>query len=197
MQFSLFGAAAATPTRRDFDGIVLAGGQWVHGRSGDARLSVLVDQRWRAEALVEELELRGQPAEQVELGHAGELKGLIDVRTPFGAELAPAAERWTRGARLVPPADLALAGGGLRLWAIAKGQRDESGYLLGTPGLDSGVHRAAGAQLAALGLAAVGVGERGRPGWRLTGLKRIRRFAELLGESPAGAGIDWPSDRID
>ncbi len=240
MQFSLFGAAAAAPTRDDLDGIVLAGGQWVRAHAGQARLSILVDQRWRAVALAAELALRDESAELVEVGHAGEFSGLISVRTALRGELLPAAERWTHGARLVPPADLALTGGGLRLWAIATGRRDESGYLLGTPSVDSGVHRAAGAQLAALGLAAVGVGQRGRPGrpgehraepvdstagehratkergaepvdstagehrsdeearsgrggWRLTGIKRIRRFAELLGEAPVGAGVDWPT----
>lgn len=193
MQFSLFGAAAAAPTAQDLDGIVLAGGQWVRAQADGARLSVLVDQPWRAAALAVELELRDEPAELVEVGNAGDLGGLIDVRTALRRGLLPAAQRWTRGARLVPPPDLALTGGGLRLWAIAKGYRVDSGYLLVTPGTESGVHRAAGAQLAALGLAAVGVGERGRPGWRLTGVKRVRRFAELVGEAPAGAGVDWPS----
>ena len=192
MQFSLFGAAALAPTVGDLDGIVLAGGQWVHaaasGRPG-ARLSVLVDAPWRAMALVEELALRGLGADQA----ATEVSDLIDVRTDFSADLLTDGQRWTRGARLVAPADLSLSGGGLRLWAIARGRRDEAGYLLGTSALDSSIHRAAGAQLAAAGLTAVGVGERGRPGWRITGLKRIRRCAELLGEAPAGAGTDWPT----
>lgn len=192
MQFSLFGAAVAAPTAQDLDGIVLAGGQWVRAQADGARLSVLVDQPWRATALAAELALRNEPAELVEVGHTGS-NGLIDVRTALRRELVPAAQRWTRGARLVPPPDLALTSGGLRLWAIAKGYRVDSGYLLVTPGTESGLHRAAGAQLAALGLAAVGVGERGRPGWRLTGVKRVRRFAELVGEPPAGAGVDWPS----
>ena len=243
MQFSLFGAAAAAPTREDLDGIVLAGGQWVRAQPDHALLSILVDRRWRSAALAAELALRDEPAELVEVGDAGEFSGLISVRTALRRELLPAAQRWTRGARLVPPADLALTAGGLRLWAIATGRRDDSGYLLGTPSVDSSVHRAAGAQLAALGLAAVGVAahrppdatgdhraqrgakpvdnttaehraQRGakpvdntraehrsddvarsatRGGWRLTGIKRIRRFAELLGEPPVGAGVDWPT----
>ena len=43
------------------------------------------------------------------------------------------------------------------------------------------VHLAGGAQLARLGLAAVSIGVRGGPGWRVTSVKRIRRLAELLG----------------
>lgn len=195
MQFSLFGAAAVAPTVADLDGIVLAGGHWVHALVDGvacARLSVLVDAPWRASALIEELRSRDIEAEQVAAGHAGELSGLIDVRTGLLADLRRHADRWTLGARLVPPADFTLSAGGLRLWAIAQGRRDEIGYLLATPALESPVHRVAGAQLAAAGLTAVGVGERGRPGWRITGIKRIRRCAELLGEAPQGAGTDWP-----
>jgi hypothetical protein len=191
MQFSLFGAAVAEPTRADLDGIVLAGGQWVRSGTDDqdrARLSVLVDENWRVEALLAELEARALAGEQVPAENE-----LIAVRTEFRADLAPSAQRWTRGARVVPPPDLALSGGGLRLWTIAAGRRDETGYLLGTADIDSPVHRSAGAQLAALGLAAVGVGGRGRPGWRITGLKRLRRLAELLGEPPDGAQGNWPA----
>ena len=192
MQFSLFGAAAAAPTPADLDGVVLAGGQWVQAPTAGARLSVLVDAGWRAAALVRELADRGLPAEQVQTGHAGELSGQIDVRTAMTAQLTPAAQRWTPGARLVPPVDLVLTPGGLRLWAIARGRFDDAGYLLGTPGVASVLHRVAGAQLAALGLTGASVGERGRPGWRLTGAKRIRRCAELLGEAPGGALENWP-----
>ena len=55
------------------------------------------------------------------------------------------------------------------------------------------MHRAGGAQLAAVGLAAVSIGDRGGPGWRITGIKRVRRLAELLGEPPidAGRGLAW------
>jgi hypothetical protein len=194
MQFSLFGAAVAEPTRADLDGLVLAGGSWVRagGDDGDrARLSVLVDSSWRAQALVGEFAARDLDAESVPV--EGATSALVAVRTPFRADLVVAAQRWTKGARYAPPPDLALAAGGLRLWTIAAGHRDDVGYLLGTADIESPVHRAAGAQLAALGLAAVGVGERGRPGWRITGLKRLRRFAELLGEPPAGAVPHWPA----
>lgn len=195
MQFSLFGAAAAAPTVADLDGVVLAGGQWVHAQVAGvacARLSVLVDAAWRAEALVAELNVRGIEAEQVVGGHAGELSALIDVRTTLDPTLTHEARRWTRGARLAPPPDFSLSPGGLRLWAIASGRRDDVGYLFATPAIESPVHRAAGARLAAAGLTAVGVGERGRPGWRITGVKRIRRCAELLGDPPPGAGSHWP-----
>jgi hypothetical protein len=191
MQFSLFGAEVAEPTRADLDGLVLAGGWWVRSTAAgaeQARLSVLVDDEWRVGALQDELLRRDLPGEA-----APAENGLRAVRTDFRADLIDAALRWAKGARFAPPADLQLEPGGLRLWTIASGHRDDSGYLLGTADIESPIHRAAGGQLAALGLPAVGVGERGRPGWRITGQKRLRRFAELLGEPPPGAVAHWPS----
>jgi hypothetical protein len=190
MQFSLFGAAVAEPSRVDLDGLLLAGAQWVRSGSESgarARLSVLVDATWRVEALLEELSLREMPGGSVDAEG-----GLSAVRTDFRPELIQFAQRWTRGALTAPPDDMELTAGGLRLWTIATGHHDESGFLLGTPAVDSAVHRCAGAALAQLGLAAVSVGERGRPGWRITGLKRLRRCAELLAEPPVGAGVHWP-----
>ena len=62
MQFSLFGAQAADAVLTDLDGLLLAGGDWVRAERGwAARLSVLVDQWWRADALMAELDHRGWP----------------------------------------------------------------------------------------------------------------------------------------
>ena len=55
-QFSLFGAAAAEPSLDDLDGVLLAGGRWVRS-AGTARLSVVVDAPWRADALDEQVAL--------------------------------------------------------------------------------------------------------------------------------------------
>lgn len=191
MQFSLFGAEVAEPTRLDLDGLLLAGAWWVQAGQGEAhraRLSVLVDADWRVPALLTELGRRDLPGERAD-AEAGQLA----VRTAFRTDLVPAARRWTRGALVSPPADLALSPGGLRLWALAAGHRDDAGYVLGTASVQSRTHRVAGAQLAALGMPAVGIGERGRPGWRITGVKRLRRIAELIGEAPPGCGRDWPT----
>ena len=114
------------------------------------------------------------------------------VRTGFHAVLTPSAARWTRGANEGPPPGFLLTPGGLRLWAIAAGRRDEVGYLLGTAEPDDAVHLAGGAQLSRLGVAAVSIAQRGGPGWRVTSLKRLRRLTELLGEPPAGGEQDWP-----
>ncbi len=188
MQFSLFGAEAADPQIEDLDGLLFAGGDWVRTeRNSAARLSVLVADPWRAAALAAELAERS-----LESDTATTPGGLIAVRTELSERLVPQAARWTRGASLRLPEDLVLSASGLRLWAIARGRTDESGYLLGLDEPDGQVHRAAGAQLARLGVAAVSVGVRGGPGWRVTSAKRLRRLAELVGETPPGAGVAWP-----
>jgi len=187
-QFSLFGAAVAEPCLEDLDGVLLAGGWWVHVE-GVARLSVIVEDRWRAESLAEEFALRGVGAEPDD--------GIVDaeagcgVRTAFSPALNPYAARWSRGANAEPPAGFELTAGGLRLWAIAGGRRDDVGYLLATALPDDRTHVAGGAQLSRLGLAAVSLVGRGGPGWRITSAKRIRRLGELLGPAPQGADGVW------
>jgi hypothetical protein len=187
VQFSLFGAAAAPPLLTDLDGVLLAGGQWVrHGTV--ARLSIVVPDRWRAEALAVAFAQRevGDPAPVAPAD-----LGLV-VRSGFLPELVPHAIRWTRGAKQTSPPGLVLTPGGLRLWAIAAGRSDQAGYVLGTASANDVTHVVAGAQLARLGLAGVSLAVRSRPGWRITSARRLRRLAELLGEPPAGAGVDWP-----
>ena len=188
-QFSLFGAESAVPTLEDLDGLLLAGAQWVRSAAG-ARLSVLVADSWRADALLRAYQDRGIAGPD----GVKDLGGRFAARTAFAPELRPGAARWTRGARVGLPADLQLGAGGLRLWAIAAGRRDEAGYLLATPAVDgnNAAHRAAGAQLAGLGVAAVSLSQRPGPGWRITSARRLRRLAELVGAAPPNAGSNWP-----
>jgi hypothetical protein len=187
MQFSLFGAAAAQPSLDDLDGVLLAGGHWVRSADG-ARLSVVVADRWRADALAEAFVTRAVDGQDVVI----RAEGGYAVRTAFHPRLVEPAARWTRGAVEGPPAGFVLSPGGLRLWAIAAGSRDDAGYLLATAEPDDPVHVAGGAQLSRLGLAAVSIGLRGGPGWRVTSVKRIRRLAELLGEPPDSGESAWP-----
>jgi hypothetical protein len=186
-QFSLFGAAAADPALDDLDGILLAGGHWV--RNGPAaRLSVVVPDRWRVDALVAEFGVRDLVGEDPVVA----AEGGFGVRTAFTERLAPVAQRWSRGANQGPPPGFTLTAAGLRLWALAVGRADPAGYLLGTARPDDVIHSAAGAQLSRLGVAAVSLSARGGPGWRVTSTKRIRRLAELLGPAPDGGAADWP-----
>ena len=186
-QFSLFGAAAAEPSLDDLDGVLLAGGLWV--RNGPAaRLSIVVADRWRADALSAEFDLRTVRADD----DVVPAEGGYGVRTAFTDRLTPVAARWSRGANQGPPPGFALTAAGLRLWALATGHTDPAGYLLGTARPDDVIHSSAGAQLSRLGVAAVSVPSRGGPGWRVTSHKRIRRLAELLGPAPEGGAPDWP-----
>jgi hypothetical protein len=188
VQFSLFGAEAADPALVDLDGLVLAGGDWVRTDRGTAaRLSVLVADPWRADALCSELLDRGLSSDTVAAPG-----GLIAVRTEITEVLIERAARWTRGANLRVPDDLVLTPSGLRLWAIATGRLAEAGYLLGMSDPDGPVHRVAGGQLARLGVTALDVGVRGGPGWRVTSVRRLRRLAELIGREPDGAEGNWP-----
>lgn len=188
VQFSLFGAEAADPLVEDLDGVLIAGGDWVRTDAGSAaRLSVLVAERWRAQALRAEFADRGLDSDTAEA--PGDL---IAVRTEITTRLSPHARRWTKGANLAPPADLALNASGLRLWAITAGVAEEAGFLLRMSDPDGALHRVAGAQLARLGVAAVEIGSRTGAGWRVTSVKRLRRLAELIGAPPAGCGRDWP-----
>jgi hypothetical protein len=186
-QFSLFGAEAVGPSRDDLDGLLLAGGHWVR-TSGGARLSVVVADRWRADALRIAFAERGLPDDEAIVA----AEGGFGVRTAFDRDLVAHAARWTRGANEGLPAAFQLAAGGLRLWALAAGRRDDVGYLLATAAADDPIHRAGGAQLARLGVAAVSLAQRGGPGWRVTSAKRLRRLVELLGPAPTGAESDWP-----
>jgi hypothetical protein len=187
MQFSLFGAAAELATLDDLAGVVLAGGQWVRAANQPhARLSVVVADRWRAEAL-------RSAFVALELG--GEIQvvdGRISARTDFTDRLMAAAQSWTRGASTRAPDGFTLTGGGLRLWALSAGRADAGGYLLATADPSDPIHKAAGAQLARMSLAATAVTVRGATGWRVTSAKRLRRLAELLGPAPDGCGADWP-----
>ena len=187
-QFSLFGAAVAEPSLDDLDGVLLGAGHWVRSRAG-ARLSVVVSQLWRAQALAEEFATRGlAAADAVVSAEGGQC-----VRTAFSSGLDAVAARWTRGAVEQPPPGFVLTAGGLRLWSIVAGHRDDSGYLLGTADADDPTHVAGGAQLSRLGIAAVSITSRaGGPGWRIISAKRLRRFAELVGERPHGADEEWP-----
>ncbi len=196
-QFSLFGAAAADPALDDLGGLLLAGGHWVRGpaaRGRGARLSIVVADRWRADALAAEFALRGVGADAAEEPVVA-AEGGFGVRTGFAPVLEPLAANWTRGANEGPPDGFLLTAHGLRLWVIAAGRREEAGFLLGTAEPDDRIHRTGGAQLSRLGVAAVSIAQRGGPGWRVTSLKRSRRLAELVGEPPAGAGDDWPALR--
>ena len=187
-QLSFLTAGIRPPAVDDLEGLLFGVAQVVR-LGGTARLSVLVEDRWRVDELLaaySERDLRGEVLEE---------DGLTSVRTPFSRSLLPVAERWIRGAVKSVPTGMTLDGARLRLWAIGAGRRDEHGYLLRLSPHDPPVWDGAGAVLARAGVAGVFVGVRaGGPAYRVTGRRRLIRLGEYVGERPATAGADdWPA----
>lgn len=187
-QLALFDSDGAEQTVDDLDGLLLGTGHVVR-RDGRARVSVIVDQVWRAEALCAELATRGLPASYEISRDEG---SALVVGTELSERLMPLAQRWQPGRRRAGP--VPLTSGGLRLWTISGGRRVEQGYLLALTATDESRWPRAGAALAGLGVAAALVGPRGGgPAYRITSVKRLRRLAALVGERPEGAPeYLWP-----
>lgn len=193
-QLSLFSVGVRPPAYADLDGLLAGPGQ-VARRGGPARLSVLLPDPtpWRIAALLAGL---------AELGLSGDVTTTdlgTSVRTPFSAELAVIADRWTAGSRTRAPADILLDGAGLRWWCLAAGGSDPMGYVL-TLGSDEASWSRIGGALAAAGVPGTLVRPRqpagrlgrGRPAYRIVG-RRLRRLVELVGPAPAGISTsDWP-----
>ncbi|HEY1489290.1 MAG TPA: hypothetical protein VGF84_24510 [Micromonosporaceae bacterium] len=189
-QLSLFGTEAAAPGPEDLAGLLAGPGQVVR-MGGTARVSVVVEERWRAAALVAEMRLRGLSATCVSTvdEHYG-------VRTPYSSMLAGLASAWLYGAVKLPPPGFALEGRRLRLWVAAAGYRDALGVSLRIGRCEEPVPKTLQRALATLGLASdiVGVsGRAGGPSLRISGRRRVARFAELIGDPPANAPAEeWP-----
>lgn len=209
-QMSLFSADVAAPTRHDLGGLLAAHGQIARGRPGTdgtvgvgSRLSILVAERWRADALLAEFARRDVPAALLDVADTGlpdelpdhpESAALPGLRTGFvvrserSAGLDAVADAWTRGSVKEVPALPVPAGGFLRCWALAAGAPDEAGYLLGTDARAEQTHSRLASALSGIGLTGTLLGLRGGgPGVRIVGRRRLDRLAELLGEPPAGA----------
>ncbi len=187
-QMSLFGVEAAPPVPDDLEGLLAGPGQVVR-MGGTARVSVVVDELWRARVLVREFALRGLSATCVATADEH-----IGVRTAYSTRLARLGVAWLRGAVKVPPAEFWLDGPRLRLWAAAAGHQDPLGFTLRLGPSDEPAWGPVGAALAAIGLPAVLLGPRADgPAYRISGRRRLARLAELIGDTPADTpGSAWP-----
>lgn len=187
-QLSFFGVEATPPSADDLEGLLAGPGQAVL-RGDEARVSVVVDDEWRATALIAELSLRGLSAERAVAEQGG-----TSVQTPFTQALRALAVRWTSGALKLPPVGFTLDGPRLRLWAIAAGRLEGAAYHLQLGPHDEAVWTKVGGALAAAGVAGTFVGPRADgPAYRVLGVRRLSRLRELVGEAPAGAPDDaWP-----
>jgi hypothetical protein len=158
---------------------------------GTARVSVVVDAPWRVHALAAELRLRG-------LGMQWEpstVEGHYGVRTSYSGTLAPLSTLWLRGAVKAPPAGFLLDGVRLRLWFTAAGELAAEGaeVLLRVGASDELCWPPAARALAILGLPPDPAPARG-PALRISGRRRLRRFAELIGEPiVAVPEAAWPT----
>jgi hypothetical protein len=189
-QLSLFGVEARPPAPLDLEGLLAGAGQVVR-MGGTARVSIVVDARWRAGALLTECALRGLVA-SVEPALA---EGSLAFRTAYATALAPLGTRWLRGAVKLPPPGFALDGRRLRLWAAAGGSPDGTlGFVLRLGPSDEPAWGPVGAALAAAGLPATLLGPRaGGPAYRIVGRRRLARLAELVGDPPVQAPTgQWP-----
>jgi hypothetical protein len=185
---SLFGVEARPASPLDFEGLLAGAGQVVR-MGGTARVSIVVDQPWRARALLAEARARGLAA----TCEPGGVEGHIGFRTAYSAALAVLGVSWLRGAVKHPPPGFALDGRRLRLWVIAAGERDgTAGFALKLGVSDESTWEIIGAALAAAGLPAVLLGPRaGGPAYRVVGRRRLARLAELVGDPPAGTSAEY------
>jgi hypothetical protein len=188
-QLSFFSAESVPPAVSDLTGVLAAPGQIVTVGSG-ARLSVVVDQLWRAEALGQMIDEAGLTAEITRTDENTPL-----VRTTVDAKLRLIAGDWTRGAvKTVPP--LWLPGPReLRAWILAAGSPEADRYLLGLDPHAPDTHSPLASALMRIGIAPTLIGTRGaRPALRIGGRRRLSRLVENVGEPPetAEALLYWP-----
>jgi hypothetical protein len=187
-QLNLFGVEAAPPAPADLEGLLAGPGQVVR-MGGTARISVLVEELWRARMLHAELALRGVPATLIST-----VEERLGLRTAYSSTLAPLGRAWLRGAVKLPPPGFGLDGRRLRLWVIAAGHGDQLGFTLRLGACDEPAWGPVGVALASVGLPAVLLGTKaGGPAYRIAGRRRIGRLAELVGDRPAEVPeAAWP-----
>jgi hypothetical protein len=188
-QLPFFGAASGDPVAADLSGLLIGPGQVVR-MGGTARVSIVVDAPWRVHALAAEFRLRG-------LGMQWEpssVEGHFGVRTSYSGTLASLSALWLRGAVKAPPAGFLLDGLRLRLWFTGAGILNADGdeVLLRVGTSDELCWKPAVRALDALGLPVDPTPARG-PALRVSGRRRLRRLAELIGEPVTTVPPDaWP-----
>jgi hypothetical protein len=188
-QLSFFSAESVPPAVADLTGMLAAPGQVVLVGSG-ARLSVVVEDVWRAEALAEMI---------VEAGLAPEIARTDEnnplVRTAVDARLVGIAGDWTRGAVKTVPPQWLPGPRELRAWTLAAGTPEADRYLLGLDPHAPDTHSPLASAMMRVGIAPTLIGTRGsRPALRISGRRRLSRLVENVGEPPGivDAFAQWP-----
>ena len=192
-QLSFFSAESVPPAVADLTGILAAPGQVVLVGSGSptgARLSVVVDQLWRAEGLAEMILDAGL---QPEISRTDENNPL--VRTAVDARLVAIAGDWTRGAVKTVPPQWLPGPRELRAWTLAAGPPEADRYLLGLDPHAPDTHSPLASAMMRVGIAPTLIGTRGsHPALRISGRRRLSRLVENVGEPPGNvdAFAQWP-----
>jgi hypothetical protein len=189
-QLSFFSAESVPPAIADLTGILAAPGQVVLVGGVAARLSVVVDRMWRAQALAEMIAEAGLTPE---IARTDENTPL--VRTAADARLAGIAAQWTRGAVKTVPAQWLPGPRELRAWTLASGTSEADRYLLGLDPHAPDTHSPLASAMMRVGIAPTLIGTRGtHPALRISGRRRLSRLVENVGEPPADpeALALWP-----
>jgi len=188
-QLSFFSAESVPPAVTDLTGVLAAGGQVVLV-GGGARLSVVVDRPWRAEAIAAMVDEAGLDPEVSRTDEDTPL-----VRTAADARLMTIAADWTRGAVKTVPPQWLPGPRELRAWALAAGTPEADRYLLGLDPHAPDTHSPLASALMRVGIAPTLIGTRGaHPALRISGRRRLSRLVENVGEPPddAEALSQWP-----
>jgi hypothetical protein len=194
-QLTFFSAEARDIGLADLAGLLCGPAQLVRfGASGTARLSLALTDPARAPALVAEVAERGVEPEVVHTESCP-----VMLRTAFRRDLVELADQWSAkgcaGAVKSVPEGFTMDGALLRMWVLASGVTDRrSGYLLGLDPQAPQTHVPLAAALTRLGLPVLRLGPRGGdPALRLSGIRSLRRLAELVGPMPEHASASyWP-----
>lgn len=189
-QLSFYSAEANRPCAGDLAGLLCCQGQLTEFARTAARLTLRVDEAWRAKALVRALAVCGIDATRTVTED-----GVPGLRTAFRADLTALAAEWTKEGEKFAPSDLTLGGGALRLWVLATGDWLGGGYVLGLDKAAPDTYDTVRGALSVAGLPATLLLDREEgPGLRVSGRRRLRRLAELVGEPPlAVAETHWPA----
>jgi hypothetical protein len=192
-QLSFFSAESVPPAVADLTGLLAAPGQVVlvgSGSQAGARLSVVVDQLWRAQALAEMIVEAGL---EPEIARTDENNPL--VRTAVDPRLVGIAGEWTRGAVKTVPPQWLPGPRELRAWTLAAGTPEADRYLLGLDPHAPDTHSPLASAMMRIGIAPTLIGTRGsRPALRISGRRRLSRLVENVGEPPGNvdAFAQWP-----
>ena len=192
-QLSFFSADSVPPAVADLTGLLAAPGQVVLVGSGSqmgARLSVVVEHVWRAEAIAEMIVDAGL---QPEIARTDENTPL--VRTAVDPRLVAIAGDWTRGAVKTVPPQWLPGPRELRAWTLAAGTPEADRYLLGLDPHAPDTHSPLASAMMRVGIAPTLIGTRGsHPALRISGRRRLSRLVENVGEPPGDVDAfqQWP-----